>query len=69
MKAPAANQSPDAQIAAMAVALLENQFVIISNPPKITPPPKNSVENAPAETTADTPSSLGPHEEQGGGKQ
>ncbi len=66
MKAPAANQSPDAQIAAMGVALLENQFVIISNPPKITPPSKNSAENAPAETTADTSSSLGPHEEQGG---
>jgi len=66
MKVPAANQGPDAQIAVMAVALLENQFVIISNPPKITPPPKNSAENAPAdEATADTPSSLGPHEEQG----
>jgi len=65
MKIPVVKQSPDAQIAAMAVALMDNQFVIIANPPKITPPSKNSAENAPAETTPDTLSSLGPHEEQG----
>ncbi len=66
MKIPAANQSPDTHIAAMAVALMENQFVIITSPPKITPRPKNSVENAPVESTADMPPSLGPHDEPGG---
>jgi len=60
------NQPPDIQIAAMALALLENQFVIIANPPPIIAQPNGSMDNTPIESTPDQTSSLGPHEEQGG---
>jgi len=60
------NQPPDIQIAAMALALLENQLVIIANPPPIIAQPNGSMDNAPIESAPDQTSSLGPHEEPGG---
>ena len=57
------NQPPDTEIAAMALALLENQLVVIVEPPQITPRPNGDMDNAPTESVPDQPPSLGPHDE------
>ncbi|MBL1275495.1 MAG: hypothetical protein COB30_005365, partial [Ectothiorhodospiraceae bacterium] len=58
-------QGIDTYIAAMALSLVENKFVVMLNKPRITPQPASSGGDAPAETTPDKSANLGPHEEQG----
>lgn len=60
------SQPPGAQTAAMAQVLLENQFVVVATPARVIAQPESSADNAPTEKTSDSPSTLGPHEEQGG---